>query len=135
MVLQLSNPLFIPKILDLAKVIKEMPLDVLEKMLLSGINDKDTVIYIDERNGEVRGCIFASKEKWNGEDVAFIQFCSVRPIGEENYICFELLTKVRVWAKDNDIQTLVFTTKRNPRLFERKYGFKYEGAILKRSVL
>ena len=135
MTIKLENPLLVSKIMALAKTIPDTPLDTLESMLLAGISDKDTAIYIEERNGEVRGFIFCSKEVWQGKPVAFIQFAVVKPIPEEKYIGFELLTKIKLWAKDNGLTDMVFVTKRNPKVFEKKYHFKLDGYILKREVL
>ena len=134
MILQFSNPLLIPKILELAKTVPDTPIDTLEKMLLAGINDTDTVIYIDEKDSDVNGFIFASKETWQGKLVAFIQFCSVKQSDEDKYTAFELLTKVKLWAKDKGLSDMVFVTKRDYKLFERKYKFKLDGYILKKEV-
>lgn len=134
MIIRLENPLLVGKILDLAKVVPDTPINKLEKMLLSGINDKDSIIYIDDHDGEIRGFIYASQEFYQGEQVCFVQFCVVKPDKLGEYICFELLTKIRLWAKDRGIENLIFITKRNYKPFERKYGFNLDGYILKRKV-
>lgn len=130
MILRLDNPLFVSKILDLAKVVPDLPIDTLKNMVLTGINNKNTAIYIDNHNDDLRGCIYASIERWNGEDVGFIQLCVVKPIREEKYICFELLNKIRLWARLHNLKKLVFNTRRNYKAFERKYGFKLDSYIL-----
>ena len=125
----------VQKIMALAKSVPDTPLETLESMLLAGISDKDTAIYIEEREGDVRGFVFASKETWQGEPVAFIQFCVLKSMPEEKYIGFELLARIRLWAREKGLANMVFVTKRNYKLFEKKYKFKLDGYILKREVL
>lgn len=139
MILQLTTPIFLTRILDLAREVPDVPYEVLSKMILQGINDKDSIIYIDEKDGVVNGFIYASKERWNGEDVCFIQFCVIHPnndydFSNEKYIGFEFMTKMKLWAKEKGLKSLVMVTKRNPKIYERKYQFKQDGFILKRSV-
>jgi len=139
MILQITTPIFMTRILDLAREVPDVPYDVLNKMILAGINDKDSIIYIDEKEGIVNGFIYASKERWNGEDVCFIQFCVIKPNKDfddtnEKYIGYEFMNKMRLWAKEKELKNLIMVTKRNPKLYERKYQFKQDGVILKRSV-
>ena len=134
MIIKLENPLLVGKILEMAKSVPDTPINTLEKMLLSAIGDKDSIIYIDDHNGEIRGFIYASKELWQGEEVAFIQFCVIKSDDMERYIGFELLSKLRVWALDNNINNLIFSTKRNPRGFIKRYKFELESYVLKRKV-
>lgn len=37
-------------------------------------------------------------------------------------------------AKENDCNKYMITTRRNPKVFERKYGFKIAGYILEKEV-
>lgn len=134
MILELNNVLLIPKLLTLAKSVPDVPLDVLENMLLEAIPDKQSKIYIDDHEERVRGFIFGSKETWQGEKVVFIQFCVVEDSGAHKFICFELLTKLRLWARENEIKTLIMSTKRNPKSYIRKYKFTLEGYILKKEA-
>ena len=135
MILELNNPLVVPKIMELAKVVPGTPIEYLEKMLLDAIGDKLSAIYYHDKEGAVKGFIFASEETWESERVAFIQFCVVMPDSYENFICFELITKIRLWAKDRGIKTMIFSTKRNYKPFVRKYKFELTGYILKRPVM
>ncbi len=134
MIRKLENPLETPKILDLARIVPNTPMDVLEKMILKGISDKDSAIYIYERESNVTGFIFASQETWGGKLVAFIQFCVVKPDEYEKAIGFELLTKVRIWAMERGIEDIITVVKRDPKGFMRKYNFIQEGVVLKRKV-
>jgi len=139
MILQLTSPIFMTQILDLAREVPDVPIETLNKMILSGLNDKDSIIYIDEKDGLVNGFIYASKEKWNGEEVCFIQFCVIKTnteysMSNDKYIGFEFMTKMRLWAKEKGLANLVMVTKRNPKLYERKYQFRQDGFVLKRGV-
>ena len=135
MILQLNNPLLIGKILELARIIPDIPVDVLEKMLLLGISDKDSAIYIFKKDDEIIGIIFASKETWMGKKTCFIQVCAIKPVPKEKFIGFELLMKIRLWAKEKGLKDMIFVCKRNYKPFTRKYKFALDGFILKRSVL
>ena len=135
MILQLTNLLLIPKVKALAKYVPNTNENVLEKMLLNGIDQKDSIIYINKRDEEVNGFIFATKETWEGEPVCFIQFCVIKPSTEEKYIGFEFLNKIRLWAKDKGLPKIITVIRRNPEGFKRKYKFMTDGILLKRSVL
>jgi len=134
MIYETSNPLLIPRLLEMAKVIPELPLDELEKMLIGGISSPKAKIFVEEKEEEIRGFLFATIEGFDGKDVCFVQVCAIRPVKEENYIVFELLTKTKLWAKENKLEYLYFITKRNPKAFERKYHFDYYGTVLRKKV-
>ena len=134
MILKLDNPLMIPKILELSKLVPNVKYEVLRDLLVSAINDVDSVIYYDEKENNISGFIFASKIWWNGENVCFIQYAVVKPIKEEKYIGFELLTKVRLWAKEKGLYEMMASVKRDPKGFSRKYHFKLDSYLLKRQV-
>jgi hypothetical protein len=134
MILKLSNPLIIPQILDLAKLVPDAKYEVLRDLLISGINDPDSMIYYDEKDGVVNGFILGSKEMWNGNLVCFVQFCVISPSREDKYIGFELLTKARLWSKEKGLNEIVTSVKRDPKGFIRKYHFEMDGYILKRMV-
>lgn len=135
MLLKLTNPLLVSKIVALASVVPGTPMAALERLILEGINDPDTAIFIDEKDGEVNGFMVSSKETWEGKPVCFLQFAVVRPDKGEKYVCFELLTKTRLWAKEKGLDTIITVVRRDPRAFERKYGFTQDGVVLKRSVI
>ena len=134
MIIQLSNPLMVSHILALAKSVPNVPLEHLEKMLLSAINDKDSAIYIDEKDGDVNGFVLVSREVWEGEPVCFLQFAVIKPIREEKYIGFELLAKIRLWAKDKGLKKIITVVRRNVDGFKKKYHFELDGYLLQRSV-
>jgi len=53
------------------------------------------------------------------------------PDEEINYTCWELLTKIKLWAKDNGITQIYFATARDPKGFIKKYHFEFHSTILK----
>ena len=134
MIREIDNPLLLNKILELAKNIPDTPLPTLEKMLIEALTSKEAKIFIDEKNNEIRGFIYASVEQWQGEDVVFIQFTVIKPIQEERYIGFEFITKMKLWAKEKGIKSIITVVKRNPKPFMRKYHFINEGTVLKMDV-
>lgn len=95
------------------------------------LNQKDTKAYIDNRDGEIFGFIYASIVEFCGEKCVFIQFCVLKNIPEEKYIGFELLTKMKLFAQENGCQSIYFATSRDPKAWERKYHFVFHSTILK----
>ena len=134
MISEITNPLLINRILELARIVPDTPIDKLKKMLIEGLTSKQAKIFIDEKNGEVRGFIFATVEQMEGEDCVFIQFCVIKPIKEERYIGFELLLKIRLWVKDLGLKYIYTMTPRSSKPFIRKYGFKFYTNVLRLRV-
>jgi hypothetical protein len=134
MILKLDNPLVIPKILELSKLVPDVKYEVLKGLLIPAVNDPDSAIYYDDKDGVINGFIFCSKLGWDGKDVCFIQFAVNRPSREEKYIGFELLTKVRLWARDKGLKEMVASVRRDPKGFERRYKFVLDSYLLKRMV-
>lgn len=118
----------------MAKTIPDLPIDELEKMLVGGISSPNAKIFVEEKGEEIRGFMFTSIEGFDGKDSCFVQVCAIKPIAEENHIVFELLNKVKLWAKENKLEYIYFITKRNTKGFERKYHFNYYGTVLRKKV-
>jgi len=134
MTYEIRTPLLIGKLIEMAKTVPNVPVDKLEQMMIQGLTEKDSKVFVDEINKEVRGFIFGTKESIDGEDVIFIQFSVIRPDKEEKHIGFELLLKMRLWAKENNIKWLYTMTNRNPKPYMRKYKFEFAYTMLKRRV-
>jgi len=132
MITQIDSPFLIPSILALAQHIDDIPIQALEKMLTEGIADKNTKILVEKKEEDVRGFVFANIAEFQGEDVVFIQACYISP--KTPNIGFELLKRLKDWAKEKDIKGLVMMTSRNPKSWTRKYGFKHALNIMKRRV-
>ena len=134
MIIQINNPLFIPKIIDLAKSIPDTNVPALEKMLIDALTSKKAKIYVAEKDNEVIGFIFGSVEEIDGEDCVFIQSTYIRPDKEERYIGFEFMTKMRLFAQENKIKYIYMLTKRNPKPYIKKYHFSFAYTMLRREV-
>jgi N-acetylglutamate synthase-like GNAT family acetyltransferase len=126
-----DNPLFIPKLIKLAEEVPNTPLDKLKRFMFLTLNQPNTKSYMDMHDGVIRGFIYASIEEFEGDRCVFIQFCVLKPCQEDKYIGFELLTKMKLWAKENKITQIYFSTARNPEAFIRKYHFEFYSTILK----
>lgn len=133
MIYELKNPLIINRLLEMAKTIPDLPLLALEKMLIGGIASPNAKIFVEEKDDEVRGFIFASIEGFDGQDSCFVQVCAVKLEQENKYIVFELLSKIKLWAKEKNLEYIYFITKR-PKGFEKKYHFDYYGTVLRKKV-
>jgi N-acetylglutamate synthase-like GNAT family acetyltransferase len=134
MIYELDNPLLINKVLDLAKNIPNTNIITLEKMLIKMLGSKKAKVYIAEKNNEPIGFIFGTLEQINGENCVFIQATYIKPDKEERYIGFEFLTKMRLFARDSDVDWLYIMTSRKPEGYIRKYHFEFCSTILRRRV-
>ena len=134
MIILFDNPLQIPKLVKMAEAVPGAPLAKLKDMMFSTLNQPGTKAYIDYNSGDIRGFIYASIEEFDGDRCVFIQFCVVRPGELERSIGFELLTKMKLWAKEENIDKLYFITQRDPKAYIRKYHFEYHGSVLKMNI-
>ena len=134
MICKWDNPLSINKILELAKDVKDTPIDKLKRFILESLNNPNAIIYVDRVDDEIQGFVFATVEQWQCEEALFIHICAIKPIPEEKYVGFELLTKLKLFAKDRNIKILLMATQRNPKPWIKKYRFSIEGTILKMEV-
>ena len=124
----------IPKLVEMAKAIPDLPIEELEKMLVGGIVSPSAKIFVEEKDHDIRGFLFSTIEMFDGKDSCFIQVCAIKPIPEENQIGFELLHRAKMWAKENKLEYMYFITKREHKGFERKYKFDYYGTVLRKKV-
>jgi N-acetylglutamate synthase-like GNAT family acetyltransferase len=127
-----DNPLQIPKLVKLAEVVPNTPVEKLRKFMFATINKPGTKAYISiQHDGVINGFIYASIEEFDAEKCVFIQFCVIKPCELEKNIGFELLTKMKLWAKENKIDQIYFMTERDPKGFIKKYHFRHYGSVLK----
>lgn len=131
MVMEFTNLLFIPKLVKLAEEVPNTPTEKLKHFMFMTLNQPNTKAYMDMRDGIINGFIYASIEEFAGERCVFIQFCIVKPNANEKYTVFEMLTKMKLWALDNNITQIYFGTERDPKAWERKYHFKLHSYIMK----
>jgi len=131
MILKFDNPLWVPKLVKLAETVPGTPLEDLKRFIYSPLNQPNTVAYMDWREPEVSGFIYATVETFDGEKCVFIQFCVIKPCRDDKHIGFELLTKVKTWAAEKGLNRIYFITRRNPKGFIHKYHFEMHGSVLK----
>lgn len=134
MIYRIKNALLLPKILQLARALPEPNLPALEAIIIKGIGRDDAALFVDEKDGEVNGFIFATVEEFEGEPAAFIQASVIKPKNNQENIGHELLARVRSWGRDCGLKMLYMMTRRSARAYERKYNFKYHMTVLKRSL-
>jgi len=132
MIQVIDNPILLYQILDLAKEIPDTPIDVLENMLLKGIGSPDARIVVDKKDEHLRGFMFGSIERFQGEDVVFVQSCYVSPKAPNTF--HDLVANMNAWAKDRFIKSIICMTQR-PEAFARKYKFKILTHVVKREVV
>ena len=134
MIYQLKELVAVEPLLRLIKKKEEMfdiPLKDIAEYLLEAITDKDSIVLIDEKDKEIRGVLYASIEKWDNKDVAFIHLCVIDP--KQKNTGFEFLARLNKWGKMKGIEKMIMSTKR-PEAFQRKYKFKYVSTILTRAI-
>jgi len=133
MIFQAETPLIVPKIMVLAKKLENDP-SVLEKELLESFQREDARIFVEQKDGNLRGFIFATIEVLEGAEAVFIQSCVVLPDVNEKSVCNELLARVRKWGAQLGMKDMYFMTRRSPDAFKRKYHFRYHSTLLKRRI-
>lgn len=127
-----DNPLIIGKLLTLvkeAKDIKDTPIDKLREFMLKSLSNPNARTYVESIDGVIKGFVLCSIEEWQCEDALFIHMCVIKP--EAKYTGFELMTKVKLFSKEKNIKVILMATTRNPKSWERKYGFEFEASLLK----
>lgn len=133
MIYQITNALLIPKLLDLMKALETDPV-LLQEIMIQSLARSDSRIFVEEKDGQARGFIFATVETFEGKESVFIQSCSVKPDDNERLVCFELLARIRKWGSELGLKDMFFMTRRSPEAFKRKYHFKYHTTVLRRSL-
>jgi len=135
MILEVNSPLTIPRILELARKMPDLPVDSLEDMLIKGLSSEKSKILVDDKNGNLRGFMYASIETLDGQAVVFIQASYIKP--DQNgakFIGHEFISKMRAWAREKNLKYLYIMTPRNPKPYTRKYKFEFYTYVLRRRV-
>ena len=128
----IDNPILLYQILDLAKEIPDTPIDVLEKMLTDGIGSPDARIMIDKKDDKIRGFMFSSIERFQGQDSVFIQSSYVSP--NSPHIAHGLLQETAKWGKSRGIEKMLMITQRNPKAVERRFKFKLLSYVMEKKI-
>lgn len=103
--------------------------DVLKNMLLTTLFIEDKFMMVDIE-GEIKAFMFATVEILDGEHVAFIHICYSKKSGAVD----EMLRHLNKWASKRGIKRIIFMTKRNPRAFEKRYGFNDIYTVMEKKV-
>jgi hypothetical protein len=92
--------------------------------------DQDAFIVSDIENDQTVGFMFATKEWFDGREVAFIQICySYRNGGVDN-----MLDLLREWMINHRLTEMVFMTKRNPLAYQRRYKFNPVYTVMRKEI-
>lgn len=132
MVIEIKNPVLIPKILELASRIDKFEVDSLKNMLVDAITRDDSKILIEKKDEEVRGFLLSTVEFFNGEEVIFMQACYIEPDAPQ--AGHEMLNKIRQWGEDLGLKNIYFISRRDPAAFLRKYKFDMVSHVLRRRI-
>jgi len=120
----------IEEIVKNAAIIREFDPQPFRKMMLDSFTRDDIYIGEERVKGELLSFMFATIENFDGENSAFIQVGFSKNGGHADLLLADLI----LWAKSNNLKTIFFMTKRNPKGFERKYNFKECYKVMKRSI-
>lgn len=131
MIHQITSALILPKIMKLSEYLPETDPDVLEKVLTSSFARDDARLFVSQKDGEVNGFVFATIETFEGEPAVFIQTCVILPGDDSRNLGFQLLARLRAWARESGVRYLYFMTKRKAAGFARKYNFYEYATIMK----
>jgi hypothetical protein len=132
MIVEVTNPLQIPAVCRLAHNIPDVPVDKMRSILIEAMSKDIAKILLAKKDGKMLGFIFAMITEFDGEDVAFVQTCYISP--EAKSVGKEMLSIIDKWGKEKKVKDILMITKRNPKAYERKYGFTLESYVMKRSV-
>jgi len=135
MILEVTTPLTIPKILEMARKMPHLPVKALEDMLIRGMASEKSKILVDDKEGVLRGFMYASIEHFDGQPVVFIQASYIKSdLDGAKYIGHEFISRMRAWAKESQIEYLYMMTPRNPKGYTRKYKFEFYTYVMRRRV-
>lgn len=129
MIHELTDKALIPELVRMAGEMTSAPTRTLHNMLSGAIGSGYAKVFLEEVQGYVEGYIFATIERYNGEDAGFIQMACVRPTSK---IGPSLLEEVEKWCKGEGLKNIYFICYRDPAPFCRKYKFSLHAYILKK---
>ena len=106
--------------------------DKLRDYLEDAIKNDSSIVLLDEKDNRIDGFVFASVEEFNGDDVCFIHVCIVAK--EKKYTVHDFIGRLRAWSNERGLKTMIMSTNKHEKGFERKYGFKYLSTLMTLSV-
>ena len=131
MIYEISEELVIEPILNMIKARKDIfkiPEEKVKRYLQEGIQDKNSIIIIDEKDKKINGFVFASVEEFNGEDVCFIHSCIVDM--SMKYTVHDFIARLRKWSKERNLTAIIMSTPNHVEGFKKKYGFEYLSTLM-----
>ena len=123
---QAIDPIF-QMVIDRADLF-DIQKEKLRSYLEDAIKNESSIVLLDEKDNRVDGFVFASVEEFNGEDVCFIHSCIVSP--EKKYTVHDFIARLRKWSSEKGIKTMIMSTNKQEKGFERKYGFRYLSTLM-----
>jgi hypothetical protein len=117
MIYAVENSLMIPKINEF-----------IGKNVTASFASPSCKMFVDEKDGIIRGFIQATIELKEGNRAIFIN--ELR--GERGSSC-ELLSRVEKWGRSMEAEGLYYLTN-SPRDFGSKFKFSYHGTLLRRPL-
>jgi hypothetical protein len=132
MILEVNNPLQIPSVLSLAKLIPDTNAEKVKKLLIECMTKRIAKILLAKIDGGLVGLLFAVIAEFDGDDAVFIQKCYIHPHAKE--VGREMLAIINKWGVENKVKDIYMATTRSPKTYERKYKFMLDSFIMKRRV-
>lgn len=108
---------------------KNQDRDTLDQWLMLNLGTDSFGAWIDMEDVPI-GVILTEKIELDGPK-AYISFNWYKPgvAGNE-----KLVEKAEQWARDRELNTMIFYTKRSPQTFIKKYGYELVRAVLKKEL-
>jgi len=141
MVYALKDKTALTKLADMAQKNSryfKIPRENFMKYVADAVGSPNSIVLLDEIEGNIFGFIYASVEEYNGEDVCFIQGCVIE--GERKETGPKFLSVLKKWCVLKGLKKILFSCtiddegKSRANAYERKYGFKQTATILSMNV-
>ena len=133
MIIEIKNPLLLPKIMELAKKLPGFPLGKFRTMIEEKLNSKDSRLIAYQKDDEIKGFIYATVDFFDGEQVVFLQAMYLD--SKDKNVGHELLADLRHWAAIKSCDYIYMITKRDEvKAIEKKYKFEPIGTVMRRAI-
>lgn len=130
----LKHPKYIPQILELARRLLPDRWQGMEPLLYRAIGSTTYLVLINLIQDRVTGYMILSQTMWNNDIVVLVSSVAV----EEHSMSFrEKLLAFRLandWARITGATKFLAFTQRDPKLFTRRFGFRFAGSIITKEV-
>jgi len=133
MIIQAEETL-LPQIYKLLDNIKDAPKANLSRMMKDGLSNLNEIILAYLEDYTVKGFLYATVDKFDGERSVFIQAAYMEPNKKYLGVTEAAFDKLCYWAKQKGINRMDIITTRVPEAFQRRWGFAYTGTLMKRRI-